>query len=80
MLLKNCDRKRKEFYGLNRITETRKFCTHCSLCPNISPTIKFDTPVPIICIEQVTPIAVPTVDWLTTRGIDGHRLAWKYSL
>ena len=35
--------------------------------------------MPIICIDVVRPMAVPTVDWCTTNGIDGHKLAYRYT-
>jgi len=49
--------------------------TYFLFLPRICPTTRFEMPIPIICMEVVTPIAVPTVAGLTTRGMDGHRLA-----
>ena len=51
--------------------------TYFWLLPRILPTTRFDIPIPIICIDVVKPIAVPTVAWLTTSGIEGHMLACK---
>ena len=40
--------------------------------PRIAPTMTLHRPIPIICIDVVIPIAVPTTESFTTRGIDGH--------
>lgn len=49
--------------------------SYLDLVPKICPTIRLDTPIPIICTEVASPMAVPRVAWGTTRGIDGHILA-----
>ena len=55
----------------------RQWITDLSLFPRICPTIRLDIPIPIICMEVVRPMAVPTVAWETTSGIEGHKLAWN---
>ena len=54
-----------------------KSVTYCLSSPSICPTIRLEMPIPIICMEVVRPMAVPTVAWLTTRGIDGHILDYN---
>ena len=49
--------------------------SHLFFSPRICPTMRLQMPMPIICREVVSPMAVPTVDWLTTRGMVGHMLA-----
>jgi len=49
---------------------------HLDFVPRMCPTIRFERPTPIICTEVASPIAVPKVAWGTTRGMDGHILAW----
>ena len=43
--------------------------------PRIAPTTWLEIPIPIICIEVVTPMAEPTVEPGTTSGMEGHNEA-----
>lgn len=49
--------------------------------PRICPTITLERPIPIICTDVASPMAVPKVAWGTTSGMEGHMLAWlKHTL
>lgn len=50
---------------------------HLDLVPRICPTTRLEMPMPIICTDVARPIAVPSVACGTTRGIEGHILAYK---
>lgn len=50
---------------------------HLDVVPSICPTTRLEMPMPIICMDVANPIAVPSVAWGTTRGIEGHMLAYN---
>lgn len=63
---------------LNVVQCPRSSIYYLDLVPRICPTTRLDTPIPTICMEVARPMAVPRVAWGTTRGMDGHMLAWSH--
>lgn len=58
-------------------THLQETFDHLVWVPNICPTTRLDNPMPTICMEVARPMAVPRVAWGTTRGMEGHMLAWS---
>lgn len=58
-------------------SQKQKKMYYLDLVPRICPTTRLDTPIPTIWMEVARPMAVPRVAWGTTRGMDGHMLAWS---
>ena len=69
----------KNTYNASSILHQEKMGNICSTyeseSPRIAPITTFDTPMPIIWMDVAIPIAVPTVAWETTSGMEGHKLA-----
>ena len=53
--------------------------THLFLSPRMVPTMTLERPTPIIWSEPQMPRAVPNWAGATTRGMEGHVLAWNGS-